>query len=117
MSLERLDLEDFTPGLNLRGGQFQLGVGESPSMLNVEVDPISGFMSRPGFTRWNAADDVSTATWNPRSVEQAQLSTGSYQVYATMDNTIYSAGPDGVFSDLSIPCNATPHLHCYGDKR
>ena len=110
MSLERLDLEDFTPGLNLRGGQFQLGVGESPSMLNVEVDPISGFMSRPGFTRWNAADDVSTATWNPRSVEQAQLSTGSYQVYATMDNTIYSAGPDGVFSDLSIPCNATPHL-------
>ena len=110
MSLERLDLEDFTPGLNLRAGQFQLGAGESPAMLNVEVDPVSGFMSRPGLIRWNAADDVVTSTWNPRSVERAQLSTGSYQIYATMGSTIYSAGANGVFSDLSIPCNATPHL-------
>ena len=33
---------DFTGGLNLRADQFNLGVSESPTLLNVDVDPRGG---------------------------------------------------------------------------
>jgi hypothetical protein len=43
--------DDFTGGLNLRADQFQLGENESPSMLNVEVDPRGGVTSRGGMSK------------------------------------------------------------------
>ena len=39
---------DFTGGLNFRADQFQLKANESPSMLNVEIDPRGGVFSRAG---------------------------------------------------------------------
>jgi hypothetical protein len=110
--LQRIDLEDFTGGLNLHDGQLQLGNAESPSMQNMQVDPRSGFFTRPGWTRWNTADIV-TGAWNPRSAEAHPLSDGSQQVYVTNEADIYAAGVDGNFgtdAPLGIPCNAVPHL-------
>jgi hypothetical protein len=43
--------DDFTGGLNLRADQFQLGANESPSMLNVEIDPRGGVASRGGMNK------------------------------------------------------------------
>ena len=47
---------DFTGGLNLRADQFNLGETESPSLLNVSVDPRGGVRRRNGVTKVNATE-------------------------------------------------------------
>jgi len=111
--LENIDLLDFTGGLNLRDGQFQLAENESPNMLNMEVDPRAGFFTRAGWRRWNTSDIADPLDWNPRHAELSPLSTGSFVTYITNDlddGEIYAATAGGVFDNLSITCNANPHL-------
>ena len=47
---------DFTGGLNLRADQFNMGETESPSLLNVSVDPRGGVRRRNGVTKVNATE-------------------------------------------------------------
>lgn len=47
-ALQVLRQDDFTGGLNLRANAFQLGMNESPDLLNVDIDPRGGFASRAG---------------------------------------------------------------------
>ena len=50
-NLQLFRQDNFTGGLNLRADQFQLADNESPSMLNVEVDPRGGITSRGGMSK------------------------------------------------------------------
>lgn len=66
---------DFRPGLNLRADAFQLLPGESPDLLNVDVDPRGGFRLRHGVTPINSTLLTADATeiWtyaNGASVDQ-----------------------------------------------
>ena len=47
---------DFTGGLNFRADQFNMGDTESPSLLNVSVDPRGGVRRRNGVTKVNATE-------------------------------------------------------------
>jgi len=82
-------LADFTGGLNFRADQFQLAPNESPSMLNVEIDPRGGVFSRAGYKakHTNPVVTVSTA-WNPKrlfnykgTTPQIMLTTGFQTEY------------------------------------
>jgi hypothetical protein len=60
---------DFTGGLNFRADQFQLAPNESPSMLNVEIDPRGGVFSRAGYKATSLDPIVSAGqTWNPKQL-------------------------------------------------
>jgi hypothetical protein len=51
VNLKLFRQDDFTGGLNFRADQFQLAPNESPSMLNVEIDPRGGISSRGGMVK------------------------------------------------------------------
>lgn len=110
--LQELKVDDFTGGLNTQGTQFTLAQNESPSMLNIEIDDRKGFRTRKGWARWNAADilDPSSVTWAPRNTHTHPLSNGGYVIYLANDGDTYGATSSGVFSDLTIPNGASPHL-------
>ena len=118
-ALQPLDLMDFTGGANLRANVLQVADNESPSMLNVEIEPGQGFYTRAGWSRWNDDDIVAPASWDPRSGESHPLSDGSFQIYIAQDTgggvgTVYAGSdPSVAFTDLSIPCNAPGHLADY----
>lgn len=60
---------DFTGGLNFRADQFQLAPNESPSMLNVEIDPRGGVFSRAGYKAKHTLPVVNPgSTWNPKGL-------------------------------------------------
>jgi len=46
--IELLPIRDFSGGLNYNADAFQLQEGESPDMLNVDIDPRGGFGPRSG---------------------------------------------------------------------
>jgi len=46
--VQLLPVRDFSGGLNYNADAFQLGEGESPDMLNVDIDPRGGFGMRKG---------------------------------------------------------------------
>lgn len=88
------NLADFTGGLNLRADAFTLAANESPSMLNVEVDPRGGFYSRMGWTKTNATDiDTGVAAWDPRRLIAHQLADDSVNMY------LVNGADDIYFSD------------------
>lgn len=65
--LQRVDLDDFTGGLQTFGSQFNIAPNQSPDMLNIEIDPRGGFRTRKGWARWNADDALGAhfdTTWN-----------------------------------------------------
>ena len=66
VSVERFD--DFTGGLNLRADQFQLKRNESPSMLNVEVDPRGGVYTRGAMREINSTAVSFTGSWSPERI-------------------------------------------------
>lgn len=59
---------DFTGGINFRADQFQLAPNESPSMLNVEIDPRGGVFSRAGYQTKHTSPISFTGTWNPKGL-------------------------------------------------
>lgn len=73
--LQPLNLVDFTGGINLRADAFQLGENESPSMLNVEVDPRGGFHTRRGWESVNAIPISRTFAELESTSEEELLST------------------------------------------
>lgn len=116
--LEPINLVDFTGGLNLRRDQFQLADNESPDMLNVDVDPRGGFYTRKGWQRWNGADITAPANWKPRNAGVHNLSSNTQKVYVAANHTVWVAPESGVFTNLGIAANATPHqadLAAWGD--
>ncbi len=117
--LQKIDLESFTGGLNLRRSDFQLADTESPAMLNVEVDPRGGVATRRGWRRWLGTDvAVVPASWDPRHASVHSKSDGTFEVYVANGATVW-AGNDSGFPDTGIPCSATPHLADFapwGDK-
>tara|TARA_B100001094_G_scaffold333387_1_gene411342 strand:+ start:6556 stop:8154 length:1599 start_codon:yes stop_codon:yes gene_type:complete len=55
-------LQDFSGGLNLRSDQFNLADNESPSMLNVDVDPRGGIKMRRGVKHRNTTALIQNVT-------------------------------------------------------
>lgn len=103
-NLRLLRQDDFTGGLNLRADQFQLGPSESPSMLNVEIDPRGGLFSRGAMRRINASA-LTSGEWNPEKLfpfygeeSYVMLTTGK----GTFNGTVYYSGGSS-FTDLSVP--------------
>jgi hypothetical protein len=107
-----INLVNFTGGLNLRADAFELGEGESPDMLNVDVDPRGGFVARKGWTRWNTSDVA--VTWDPRTMYVHELSSGTDRVFLA-NNGLILRSDDGVTwtvlnSTTDIVAAASPHL-------
>ena len=102
-------VQDFSGGLNFRADQFQLAKNESPSMLNVEIDPRGGVFSRAGYqTKHSTAVVAPGAVWKPKTIFNYQyngnphimLSTG-YVTTGTVDGKIYKS-TGGNFTKLSV---------------
>jgi hypothetical protein len=98
---------DFTGGLNFRADQFQLAANESPSMLNVEIDPRGGVFSRAGYQIKHSSPVVTPGTtWNPKGLfnykysntPQIMLTTGKIN---STDGKVY-ASSGGNFSALNV---------------
>lgn len=103
-NIKLLRQDDFTGGLNLRADQFQLGPNESPSMLNVEIDPRGGLFSRGAMRRINTSA-VTSGEWNPERLFP-YYGTESYVMLTTGNGTsngsvYYSTGSS--FVDLAVP--------------
>ena len=119
--LQPLNLLDFTGGLNLRLTDFMLQDNESPGMLNVNMDPRGGIVTRPGWSGWNANDVVAnpTVNWRPRNAEMHLYSTGIFAVFVTNGSKVWTAQQGQDFVDMGIVASATPHvadIASWGDK-
>lgn len=117
--LQPLSIGDMSGGLNLdraRGttDDYSVTGNESPAMLNMEIDPRGGFYTRLGWTRWNEDDITDPVDWAPMLPFLHARSDGSYSVYVANDGTVWTAGEDGVFSDLAVTATCTPHGASYG---
>lgn len=96
--LRPLNLSNFTGGLNLRADAFQLKPEESPSMLNVDVDPRGGVRSRRGWERYNAT--ALGGTWNPKRLHVWDQPDGSRDVLLVHEAVIMTAS-SGTFAQLN----------------
>ena len=119
--LQPLNLLDFTGGLNIRETDFMLDDNESPDMLNMNMDVRGGFVTRAGWSGWNANDVVAnpTADWRPRNAEMHLYSTGAFAVFVTNANKVWSCQQGQNFVDMGITATAVPHLADiagWGDK-
>lgn len=119
--LQPLNLLDFTGGLNLRLTDFMLRENESPGMLNINMDPRGGIVTRSGWMGWNANDVVANpiVDWRPRNAELHLYSTGAFAVFVTNANKVWSCQQGQNFIDLGVTATAVPHLADFagwGDK-
>jgi len=96
---------DFTGGINFRADQFQLAPNESPSMLNVEIDPRGGVFSRAGYKIKNTSPISFSGQWNPKGLfdfrgaaPTIMLTTG-YQTVGPHDGRVYQSS-GGNFTTL-----------------
>jgi hypothetical protein len=88
-------LRDFRGGLNLRGDVFNLGLDESPDLLNVDVGQRGGFRQRRG-----VAPLTSTALGGEiRTLLEYSSSTGNAQVLAADGTNVYKS-TGGSFSSV-----------------
>lgn len=122
MGTRPLDLLDFSGGLHLRRSEFALAHNQSPDMLNVDVDPKIGVLTRPGWMRWNEEDIIEEpdgASWVPRNAYIHATSDGDYIVYVSNDQdetrTVYYSTSEASFIDMrtdsaGFSCSAEPHL-------
>ena len=77
-------LSDFTGGINFRGDQFQLATNESPSMLNVEIDPRGGVFSRAGYEKKHATAVVAPGNaWKPKGLYDYKYPSSPYIMLTT----------------------------------
>ena len=84
---------DFTGGLNFRADQFQLAENESPSIMNMEIDPRGGLFTRAGIQfKHTTPVAVSQTTWNPKSLFFYDMSGGRLTMLSTGYN---GAGQEG----------------------
>lgn len=107
--LEPINLLNFTGGLNLRRTTFQLAENESPSMLNVEVDPSGGVYSRKGWELFTTSDVVA-GDWDPRNAFSQLQSDGTQYNYVANEGDLLYGGSDAVFTAAGLTLTASPHL-------
>jgi hypothetical protein len=125
--LQPINMLDFTGGLNLRADAFQLAENESPSMLNVEVDPRGGFHLRKGWRSLNSSpatlrfhplvdEDGNPMTdendtnltvgvvgpWNPRSILAYEPSSGPRRVLISNGGGLLVGDLAGNFTDMEV---------------
>ena len=111
--LQPINLLDFSGGLNLRRTNFQLDDNESPGMLNVNMDQRGGFVTRAGWSAWNATSIIgspSELTWQPRNAEMHLYSSGAMATFISNQDRVWAAQPGQNFADLGITASAAPHL-------
>jgi len=101
--LQPENLTDFTGGLNYSTDQFSLADNESPDMMNIDLDPRSGFSTRRGWRRWNDADIAPVLPWQPRNAVVHTAAAGDQTVFVVNNQKIYAAPESGVFTELVGP--------------
>jgi len=108
--LQPENLTDFTGGLNYSTDQFSLADNESPDMVNIDLDPRSGFSTRRGWRRRNPAEIAAVTPWQPRNAVVHTVSTGEQTIFVVNDEVVYEAPESGVFHPLVGPvAQGTPH--------
>lgn len=106
-------IRDFTGGINFRADQFQLKANESPSILNMEVDPRGGVFTRAGYIKKH--NNGVSGNWKPKGLYNyndgttplIMLTTG-YDSTGPTDGRLYkSTGGDfsTIDSGSSTPLN------------
>jgi len=103
--LRQSSVSDFTGGLNLRTDAFQLGKNESPSLLNVDVDPRGGMTVRGGMTKFNTAAIGAIANGSAVAKNVVYWEGSTPRVVVGINNGIYySSG--SAFSSFAITTDA-----------
>lgn len=101
MSLNVVELRNFTGGLNLRADAFQLANNETGDLLNVEIDPRGGFFSRGSFLRMNTSAVPYTGSWTPKRMHGFETDSGArWLLLSTLTEIFKSSG--GNFDALKI---------------
>lgn len=59
-------IRDFTGGINFRADQFQLAPNESPSIINMEIDPRGGVFTRAGYIKKHS--NAVSGNWKPKGL-------------------------------------------------
>jgi len=100
-----LRTDSFVGGLNLRADPFQLGLDESPDMLNVDIDPRGGFGMRGGVTRLNpsAVGALGAGTFTPKKLWVWERP--SSQLFVAANSKVYYASST-TFTDTTIATTA-----------
>lgn len=89
-------LTNFTGGLNLRADAFQLSEGESPDLLNVDLDPRGGFTLRDGVDVLNST----ALSVKPKAIFSFATASGTKQIVVQQDSDLaYSTG--GNFTSIN----------------
>lgn len=112
MSTMAETIRDFSGGLHLRRSEFMIGENQSPSSLNIDMDPSAGVSTRRGWNRWNASDIVGSPTavnWTPQHAYIHQLSSGSYRIHIADGSTVWTSGESASFVASGVTADATNH--------
>jgi hypothetical protein len=110
-AIQSATFADFTGGLNLRGGAFQLAKNESPELLNVDVDPRGGFRLRDGVAPWGNATSAEVKALLP-----FKTVAGAAQVIAQVGTDLYySTG--STWTDLgAVTLAGTARMTVFKDR-
>lgn len=111
--VQPINLLNFTGGVNLRADAFELGEGESPDMLNVDIDPRGGFVSRKGWSKVNAAPIG--GVWDPRALFVHELADGSDNLYLYSDALYKSLDGGATWTSTTLVGDADPHGMDFGN--
>ena len=89
-TVQLLSASNFSPGLRLDVDAFQLGEGESPDLLNVDLDPRGGVAMRRAVTAINSSSAPLTSPIHSMfefaktdGTEQVLVGAGKYTYYTT----------------------------------
>lgn len=101
----------FTGGLNLRADQLKVEEGQSPWMLNMDVDPSFGARSRRGWVDWQT---VAATSWNPRALYSHVLGDGSEWQFVSntigLNGELWASDDGGAFVKApGVVASAVPH--------
>ena len=91
---------DFTGGLNLRADQFNLGVSESPTLLNVDVDPRGGVSRRDAIDIINGtalSDNILSLFYHSDTTNNQVLISATSSSNSTLH---YATGAAGNFTQI-----------------
>lgn len=86
-------LPEFSGGLNLRDAATELGLNESPDLLNVTLDERGGLTKRLGYVRWNASAAANPVTYGYSSSVATRI-----LWYSAADGKLYSDPGTGVLT-------------------
>ena len=99
--ISTLPMSDFQGGLNLNADPFQLGNNETSDCLNVDFDPLGGFVQRDAATRTNSTALASAVTslwgfYTPNgNTRQVIVQQGQTIAYSTNDAASFTTVSTG----------------------